>query len=238
MKPLNPTAQKVQDILIGLGTNSQVVEFTESTRTAQEAADRVGCQLGQIVKSMIFKGQASNKGILVLTSGSNRVDEKSIRQYAGESITRADAEFVRSVTGFAIGGVPPVGHAQALETYIDRRLIAIRESLGSRRDAECGLRTAIRRSGQDHRVEKLCGSNPDRAYEQSLLPPPSRPSRSKHKLRSNSWEEAMKNSRFYLSLIFALVLVTWLDRLRKIRFSLRRAHACRHPAARGFTAHP
>ena len=123
MKPLNPTAQKVQDILLGLGTNSQVVEFTESTRTAQEAADRVGCQLGQIVKLMIFKGQASQKGILVLTSGSNRVNEKSIQLYAGESIARADPEFVRSVTGFAIGGVPPVGHAQALETYIDEDLL-------------------------------------------------------------------------------------------------------------------
>jgi prolyl-tRNA editing enzyme YbaK/EbsC (Cys-tRNA(Pro) deacylase) len=123
MKQLNPTAQKVQDILLGLGTDSKVVEFTESTRTAQEAADRVGCQLGQIVKSMIFKGQASNKGILVLTSGSNRVDEKSIKQYAGESIARADPDFVRSVTGFAIGGVPPVGHAQALETYIDEDLL-------------------------------------------------------------------------------------------------------------------
>jgi prolyl-tRNA editing enzyme YbaK/EbsC (Cys-tRNA(Pro) deacylase) len=123
MKSLNPTAQKVQDILLGLGIDSKVVEFAESTRTAQEAADRVGCQLGQIVKSMIFKGQASNKGILVLTSGANRVNEKSIKQYAGESITRADADFVRSVTGFAIGGVPPVGHAQSLETYIDEDLL-------------------------------------------------------------------------------------------------------------------
>jgi prolyl-tRNA editing enzyme YbaK/EbsC (Cys-tRNA(Pro) deacylase) len=64
----------------------------------------------------------SNKGILVLTSGSNRVDEAKISQYSGESIGRADPEFVRTVTGFAIGGVPPLGHAQLLDTYIDEDL--------------------------------------------------------------------------------------------------------------------
>ena len=100
-----------------------MIEFTESTRTAQEAADRVGCQLGQIVKSLIFKGLTSNKGLLVLTSGSNRVDENKIAQYVGESIGRADAEFVRTVTGYAIGGVPPIGHIQPLETYIDEDLL-------------------------------------------------------------------------------------------------------------------
>ena len=123
MEPINPSAQKIQNILRGLGLNYKVIEFTESTRTAQEAADRVGCQLGQIVKSLIFKGQSSNKCILVLTSGSNRVDEKKIGQYAGETIVRADPDFVRSMTGFAIGGVPPVGHVQPLETYIDEDLL-------------------------------------------------------------------------------------------------------------------
>jgi prolyl-tRNA editing enzyme YbaK/EbsC (Cys-tRNA(Pro) deacylase) len=123
MESLSPSAQKIQDILRGLGSNGKVIEFTESTRTAQEAADRVGCQLGQIVKSLIFKGRTSNKGILVLTSGSNRVDENMISQYMGEPIGRADPEFVRTVTGFAIGGVPPVGHARPLETYIDEDLL-------------------------------------------------------------------------------------------------------------------
>jgi prolyl-tRNA editing enzyme YbaK/EbsC (Cys-tRNA(Pro) deacylase) len=122
MEPLNPSAQKIQNILRGFGFNYKVIEFTESTRTAQEAADRIGCQLGQIVKSLIFKGMSSNKGILVLTSGSNRVDENKISQYSGESIDRADPEFVRTVTGFAIGGVPPLGHAQLLDTYIDEDL--------------------------------------------------------------------------------------------------------------------
>ena len=123
MEPNNTSARKVQNSLRELGASYQVVEFTESTRTAQEAADRVGSNLGQIVKSLIFKGKSSNKGILVLTSGSNRVDEARISQYAGENIGRADPDFVRSVTGFAIGGVPPVGHAQPLDTYIDEDLL-------------------------------------------------------------------------------------------------------------------
>lgn len=119
MTTLSTSAQKIQDQIKSLGYDYTVVEHTESTRTAQEAADRAGCELGQIVKSLIFKGKQSGKPILVLTSGANRVDEKRISGYAGEPISRADADFVRSVTGFAIGGVPPVGHLQKMETYID-----------------------------------------------------------------------------------------------------------------------
>lgn len=116
---ISPTAQKFQDLLFSLGYEYSVIEHAESTRTAQEAADRAGCELGQIVKSLIFRGKTSGKPILVLTSGANRVDEKRISSYAGESIGRADADFVRAVTGFAIGGVPPIGHAEKMETYID-----------------------------------------------------------------------------------------------------------------------
>jgi prolyl-tRNA editing enzyme YbaK/EbsC (Cys-tRNA(Pro) deacylase) len=123
MTSLSSSAQKIQTILNNLAPNFKVVEFSESTRTAQEAADRVGCQLGQIVKSMIFKGQVTNKAILVLTSGSNRVDEKKISNYAGEAIVRAEPDYVRTKTGFAIGGVPPVGHTQPIETYIDEDLL-------------------------------------------------------------------------------------------------------------------
>jgi len=100
-----------------------VIEYAESTRTSQEAAERAGCELGQIVKSMIFKGKTTHKPILVLTSGVNRVEEKRIGEYAGEPIGRADADFVRKATGFAIGGVPPLGHAQAMETYLDEDLV-------------------------------------------------------------------------------------------------------------------
>mgnify|MGYP003575373690 FL=1 len=119
MQTLSTSAQKIQDQLKSLGYDYTVIEHAESTRTAQEAADRAGCELGQIVKSLIFKGKESGKPILVLTSGANRVDEKRISEYAGEAIGRAEADFVRSVTGFAIGGVPPIGHMQKMQTYID-----------------------------------------------------------------------------------------------------------------------
>ncbi len=121
--PLSQTAQRVQDLLTARGFDCHVVEFAESTRTSQEAADRAGCDLGQITKSLIFKGRESGKPILVLTSGANRVDEKRIGEYAGEPIGRADPDFVRLVTGFAIGGVPPLGHTQPMETYLDEDLL-------------------------------------------------------------------------------------------------------------------
>jgi prolyl-tRNA editing enzyme YbaK/EbsC (Cys-tRNA(Pro) deacylase) len=119
MSTLSPSAQKIQDLLNSLGFKYTVVEHAESTRTAQEAADRAGCELGQIVKSLIFKGKDSNKPILILSSGPNRVNEKRIAEYAGEAIVKPDADFVRTVTGFVIGGVPPIGHAQKMETYLD-----------------------------------------------------------------------------------------------------------------------
>ena len=120
---LSLSAQKVQDLLTSQGFDCKVIEYVESTRTAQEAADRAGCLLGQIIKSLIFKGKTSHKPILVLTSGANRVDEKRISEYANEPIVRADADFVRTMTGFAIGGVPPLGHIQKMETYLDEDLL-------------------------------------------------------------------------------------------------------------------
>ena len=123
MTQLSPSAQKVQDALHDLGFDLTVIEHTESTRTAQEAAERVGVTLGQIVKSLIFKGKSSGKPILVLTNGANRVDEKRIKAYAGEKIERADADFVRAVTGYAIGGVPPIAHVRQMETYLDEDLL-------------------------------------------------------------------------------------------------------------------
>ena len=119
MSTLSSTAQKIQNLLNELGYNYTVIEHAESTRTAQEAADQAGCELGQIVKSLIFRGKISGKPILVLTSGPNRVNEKLISEYAGESIGKADADFVRAVTGYAIGGIPPFGHVEPMETYLD-----------------------------------------------------------------------------------------------------------------------
>jgi prolyl-tRNA editing enzyme YbaK/EbsC (Cys-tRNA(Pro) deacylase) len=122
-KALSPSAQKVQDALNAMEYTFTVIESELHTRTAQQAADAMGCTLGQITKSLIFKGQNSGKPILVLTSGANRVDETRVSAYAQEPIGRANPDFVRTVTGFAIGGVPPIAHAQPMETYLDEDLM-------------------------------------------------------------------------------------------------------------------
>jgi prolyl-tRNA editing enzyme YbaK/EbsC (Cys-tRNA(Pro) deacylase) len=120
---LNPSAQKVQNALQEMGVACVVREMPASTRSAQDAAQAIGCQVGQIVKSLVFTGKESRKPYLLLVSGANRVDEKKIGPLIGEPIEKADADFVRQQTGFAIGGVPPVGHAQALTTLIDEDLL-------------------------------------------------------------------------------------------------------------------
>jgi len=120
---LSPSAQKVQDALHAGGFACTVIEFVGSTRTSAEAAARVGCTLGQIAKSLVFHGQVTGQPVLVITSGANRVDESKVSGLLGEPIGRADAEFVRTATGFAIGGVPPLGHSQPITTYIDEDLL-------------------------------------------------------------------------------------------------------------------
>jgi len=120
---LSPSALKVQQALEVMGFTLQVVELPGSTRTAMEAAQAVGCQVGQIVKSLIFKGRRSEQPILVVASGSNRVNEKSIEALIGEPLGKADADFVRQRTGFVIGGVPPVGHTEPLITFVDEDLL-------------------------------------------------------------------------------------------------------------------
>jgi len=122
-KPLSSSAGKVQAALQGMGFTLQVVELPASTRTAAEAAQAVGCQVGQIVKSLVFKAKRSERPILVVASGANRVDEKRIETLIGEPLGKADADFVRQRTGFAIGGVPPVGHAERLQTFVDQDLL-------------------------------------------------------------------------------------------------------------------
>jgi prolyl-tRNA editing enzyme YbaK/EbsC (Cys-tRNA(Pro) deacylase) len=82
----------------------------------------VGCEVGQIAKSLVFKGASSRKAILVVASGANRVNEKELSRLLGEPVVKADADFVRQATGFAIGGVPPVGHPQPLKVFIDEDL--------------------------------------------------------------------------------------------------------------------
>jgi len=113
----------VQQALQALGFALEVVELPDSTRTAAEAAQAVGCQVGQIVKSLVFKAKRSQRPVLVVASGANRVNEKAIEALIGEPLGRADADFVRQRTGFVIGGVPPVGHSERLETFIDEDLL-------------------------------------------------------------------------------------------------------------------
>lgn len=119
---LSSSAQKVQSALKSLGYDHQIIEHTETTRTAEEAAATIGCDVGQIVKSLIFKTKNSGKAILVIATGPNRVDEKIIRDEIGEKIGRADADFVREHTGYTIGGIPPLGHTHRLTTFIDEDL--------------------------------------------------------------------------------------------------------------------
>jgi prolyl-tRNA editing enzyme YbaK/EbsC (Cys-tRNA(Pro) deacylase) len=121
--PLSASAKKVQDALTALGLTLSVVELPASTRTAVEAAQAVGCQLGQIVKSLVFKGKRSERPILVIASGANRVNERAIEALIGEPLGKADADFVRQRTGFVIGGVPPLGHSEPIETFIDQDLL-------------------------------------------------------------------------------------------------------------------
>jgi prolyl-tRNA editing enzyme YbaK/EbsC (Cys-tRNA(Pro) deacylase) len=119
---LKPSAKKVQGAVNQLGFDFEVVEFSETTRTSADAAAAIGCEVAQIAKSLIFRGKTSDKAILVIASGINRVNEQAIKEVLGEKIGRADADFVREKTGFVIGGVPPVGHNEPLTTFIDEDL--------------------------------------------------------------------------------------------------------------------
>jgi prolyl-tRNA editing enzyme YbaK/EbsC (Cys-tRNA(Pro) deacylase) len=114
----------VQNALSAHGFTLAVVELPQTTRTAAEAAAAVGCSVGQIAKSLIFRGAQSGRPVLVLASGSNRVDELAVAGPLGEPLEKADADFVRARTGFVIGGVPPVGHNESMPTYVDEDLMA------------------------------------------------------------------------------------------------------------------
>ena len=123
MDDLSKSAKKVQDYLESLGFSGEVVELPDSTRTAVEAANAIGCSVGQIVKSLVFMGKNSYEAVLVVASGSNRVNEKKIGECFGEPIKKADADFVRQKTGYGIGGIPPVGHDHPIRTFIDEDLL-------------------------------------------------------------------------------------------------------------------
>ena len=122
--PLSASARRVQDALDALGLDTVITEHAASARTSQEAADLLGCRVGQIAKSLVFRGTRSGEAVLVVASGANRVDEAKLGALLGEPIGRAKPEFVREVTGYAIGGIPPVGHARKISTWVDEDLLA------------------------------------------------------------------------------------------------------------------
>lgn len=123
MTTLKPAAERVKAAAGALGLAVKFVVHSQSARTAEEAAAACQCDVAQIVKSLVFRGATSGKPVLLLVSGRNRVDETSFAATFGEAIVRPDAKFVREVTGYAIGGIPPFGHATALATFIDADLL-------------------------------------------------------------------------------------------------------------------
>jgi len=120
---LSPSAKRVQQAIQERGFQCDVLELSSSTRTAQEAADAAGCELRQIVKSLVFATAHTSEPILALVSGANRADEKLLAKAVGQPVVKATGEFVREYTGFAIGGVPPLGHTRPMRTFIDLDLM-------------------------------------------------------------------------------------------------------------------
>lgn len=124
---LSPSVQKVQNALKALGFSNDVMELESITRTSAEAAQAVGCRVEQIAKSILFKSKQTDMPILVIASGPNRVNEKRIEAFISEPLGKADADYVRKHTGFVIGGVPPIGHLEKLDIFIDEDLLKYEE---------------------------------------------------------------------------------------------------------------
>jgi Cys-tRNA(Pro) deacylase len=123
MSPTAPATERVAAALRAAGIAAEILEFPQGTRTAQEAAAAIGTTVAQIVKSLVFL--ADGRGVLVLVSGRNRVDPGRLARAVGAArVERADADRVRALTGFAIGGVPPLGHVTPLDVLVDEDLLA------------------------------------------------------------------------------------------------------------------
>jgi prolyl-tRNA editing enzyme YbaK/EbsC (Cys-tRNA(Pro) deacylase) len=118
---LSKNSQKVQDHLVSFGLKIEVLELAASTHTAQEAAVAACCELGQIVKSLVFR--SGEEPLLFLVSGNNQLNTQKVSQSIGKPISKADADFVKEKTGYAIGGVPPMAHTAPIDTYIDTDLM-------------------------------------------------------------------------------------------------------------------
>ncbi|WP_405469140.1 YbaK/EbsC family protein [Streptomyces canus] len=125
---ISKRAQQFQDALHQRGLDLTVVELPDSTRTADDAANALGCQKSQIVKSLVFRKESTGEPVMVLASGPNRVNEKAISAHVGGKIGKADAEFVKQVTGYTIGGVPPLAHRERLTVLVDEDLLTFEET--------------------------------------------------------------------------------------------------------------
>ena len=124
---LPASAERVRAALSAQGLAAEIRLFDATTRTAADAAAAIGCSVAQIAKSLVFRATPSGRPILVMASGSNRVDLAAIAAALGEAIAKADAGFVRDKTGFAIGGVAPLGHRETPVVFVDRDLLGFAE---------------------------------------------------------------------------------------------------------------
>lgn len=118
------SVERVRAALAAAGVASEIREFDASTRTSAEAAAAIGCGVEEIAKSLVFRGNPSGQAVLIVASGGNRIDEKKVAAVLGERIEKADADFVRRETGFAIGGVAPLAHLKPVKVLIDADLMA------------------------------------------------------------------------------------------------------------------
>ena len=137
----SPSVQRVRAALAQAGLDSPIIELPGAARTAAAAAAFLGCDAAQIANSLVFRGETSGSALLVMSSGARRVDLARLADAAGEPVGKADAAFVREQTGFAIGGVPPVGHAHAPRTFVERAL--------------CGFDALWAAAGHPHTVFRL-----------------------------------------------------------------------------------
>ncbi len=120
---MHPNVARVVEAARNAGLQIEVERFPEGTRTAVDAALAVGCEVAQIVKSLVFRGRQTGRPVLVLAGGANRVDPNKISRLLSEPVEMGDAAYVREKTGFAIGAVPPVGHAERPEAFVDEDLL-------------------------------------------------------------------------------------------------------------------
>ena len=118
----SPSVARVREALFRYGLSAEIVELPGAARTARAAAEFLGCDIGQIANSLVFRAETSDSAVLVMSSGAKRVDTARLAALIRERVVKADAEFVRRQTGFVIGGVAPVGHSDTARKFVERSL--------------------------------------------------------------------------------------------------------------------